>query len=62
MLHETKLEAVQEKIQQLSDTQLDDLIQYLDIKVNLLPNEVDLLKHLPNILKEDEVVLKKLAQ
>jgi hypothetical protein len=62
MLHETKLEAVQEKIQQLSDTQLDDLIQYLDIKVNLLSNEVDLLKHLPNILKEDEVVLKKLAQ
>ncbi len=62
MLNTTKLEVVQKKIQELSETELDDLIQYLDIKVSLLPNETDLLKHLPSILREDAEVLQKLAQ
>jgi hypothetical protein len=62
MVNEAKLDAVQKKIQTLSETQLDDLMLYLDIKVNLLPNETDLLKHLPSILREDAVVLQKLAQ
>lgn len=62
MENTTKLDVVQKKIQELSDTQLDDLMQYLDIKVNLQLNETDLLKHLPSILREDAEILQKLAQ
>jgi hypothetical protein len=61
-VEEMKKEAIAQKINELSVNELDDLLQYLEMKVNSKEGEIDLLKHVPKIIREDKSILQKLAQ
>ncbi|MCW3107528.1 MAG: hypothetical protein JWQ09_2034 [Segetibacter sp.] len=51
-----------EKVETLSEEQLNELKQFIDRINNIHPKEYDLLPHVENIVSEREGLLKKLAE